>query len=284
MPVGRRTVLPEGSRVAVAHPSAEAPVVHPSDPSAAEQAGEQTARDMVRSAPIIDLRDGVRPALRASARAAAPAPSAGCPCGCEEGELLELARAGDPAALHELLGRYRALARTKARSYFLVGADRDDVVQEAMIGLYGAIRDYDEARGVPFRAFAEICVTRQLLTAIRSANRLKHAPLSGAVSLDRSAGADDLGVTLGELVPAATALDPEASVITGDELRALQRHLAEVLTDLERQVLRHHMEGSSYEQIAGLLQRHVKSVDNALQRVKRKLQQHLDDRRTLDSA
>ncbi len=202
----------------------------------------------------------------------------GCPCGCAETELLLRARRGDEDAVTELLDRYRVLARSKTRSYFLLGADRDDVVQEGMIGLYKAIRDFDEARGVPFRSFAEMCVTRQVLTAVRSGTRLKHAPLNSSVSLDQPLDVGTESASLGELIPAALSSDPAATVVSADEMRALQRHFDEVLSDLEQQVLRHHMEGKSYDEIAAVMQRHVKAIDNALQRIKRKLQGHLDRR------
>lgn len=179
--------------------------------------------------------------------------------------------------MHQLLDNYRVLARSKARSYFLVGSDRDDVVQEGMIGLYKAIRDFEPDRGASFRTFAELCVTRQIVTAVKGATRLKHAPLSSSVSLDKPIG-DEEGSCLGDLVPALASSDPATTVVSAEELRALQRHFDEVLSDLETQVLRHHVEGKSYDQIAAMLQRHVKSVDNALQRIKRKLQNHLDER------
>ncbi len=202
----------------------------------------------------------------------------GCPCGCAETQLLLRARAGDDDAVTQLLDRYRVLARSKTRSYFLLGADREDVVQEGMIGLYKAIRDFDESRGVPFRSFAEMCVTRQVLTAVRSGTRLKHAPLNSSVSLDQPVEAGTESASLGELIPAALSSDPAATVVSADEMRALQRHFEEVLSDLEQQVLQHHMEGKSYDEIAAVMQRHVKAIDNALQRIKRKLQGHLDRR------
>ncbi len=219
----------------------------------AEQAGVSVAREML---------DG----------------DGGCPCGCAETQLLLRARGGDEDAVTELLDRYRVLARSKARSYFLLGADRDDVMQEGMIGLYKAIRDFDEARGVPFRSFAEMCVTRQVLTAVRSGTRLKHAPLNSSVSLDQPLDVGTESASLGELIPAALSSDPAATVVSADEMRALQRHFDEVLSDLEQQVLQHHMEGKSYDEIAAVMQRHVKAIDNALQRIKRKLQGHLDRR------
>jgi RNA polymerase sporulation-specific sigma factor len=248
------------------------------DVSAAEQAGRAAAADLVLDAPLVDLRQDVPDELRAGGPSAAPAPAPGCPCGCGETELLLKARGGDDRAVDELLDRYRTLARFKARSYFLLGADKDDVVQEGMIGLYKAIRDFDVDQGVPFRAFAEVCVTRQLITAVKSANRHKHSPLTSSVSLDMPLGGQE-DVSLADLLPAATSSDPAAAAISADEIRALQQHFSEVLSDLERQVLRHHVEGKSYDEIAAMLQRHVKSIDNALQRIKRKLESHLAERR-----
>ncbi len=242
-----------------------------------EQAGADVAVDLLEREPVVDLRDDVPESLRADGPTAAPTPASGCPCGCGETELIMKARGGDDAAVHELLDRYRVLARTKARSYFLVGSDRDDVVQEGMIGLYKAIRDFHPDRGASFRTFAELCVTRQIVSAVKSSNRMKHAPLSRSVSLDSPVG-DDHGGSLGDLVPALASTDPAYAVVSAEQLRALQRHFDEVLSDLEAQVLRHHVEGKSYEQIAAMLQRHVKSVDNALQRIKKKLQTHLDER------
>ena len=245
------------------------------EPRAAEDAGARAAQDLVTDAREVDLRDDVPVELRSEK--ALPAAYPGCPCGCGETELILAARRGDEAAITELLDRYRVLARSKARSYFLVGSDRDDVVQEGMIGLYKAIRDFEPDKGASFRTFAELCVTRQIVSAVKGANRLKHAPLSTSVSLDKAADGGD-GDSLGDLFPALESSDPAAAVVSAEELRALQRHFDEVLSDLEAQVLRHHVEGKSYDEIAAMLQRHVKSVDNALQRIKRKLQTHLDAR------
>ena len=247
------------------------------EPRAAEQAGAAVAEEMVRDDEVVELRESVPEPLRAVGGTAGPAPACGCPCGCGETELILKARAGDDAAVHELLDRYRVLARSKARSYFLVGSDRDDVVQEGMIGLYKAIRDFNPDKGASFRTFAELCVTRQIVTAVKGATRMKHAPLSTSVSLDKPVGGDE-GDKLGDLIPALASADPATAVVSADQLRALQRHFDEVLSDLEQQVLRHHVEGKSYDQIAAMLQRHVKSVDNALQRIKKKLQAHLDER------
>ena len=247
-----------------------------------EEAGAADARQQVAGADVVDLRNELDPALRAlGTRASAP----GCPCGCGDTELLERSRAGDDAALNSLLSRYRGLARSKAKSYFVLGADRDDVVQEGMIGVYKAIRDFDESKGASFRTFAETCVTRQIMTAVKAGTRQKHEPLSRSVSLDQPLSPDDdRGSNLADLLPAALSADPAAAVISADELRALQRHFDEVLSDLELQVLRHHMEGKTYAEIAAMLQRHARSIDNALQRIRRKAQGHLDERRAQDAS
>jgi RNA polymerase sporulation-specific sigma factor len=251
------------------------------DRNAADEAANAAAADLVLTASEEDLRDDIDAELRAGGPSSRPVPAPGCPCGCGETELVQRARLGDDTAVDELLRRYRTLARNKARSYFLVGGDHDDVVQEGMIGVFKAIRDYDPTQGASFRTFADVCVTRQLISAVKSATRLKHGPLSGSVSLDRPVDHEE-GTSLGDVLPAAASADPAASVVSAEEVRALQQHFDEVLTDLEQQVLRHHVEGKSYDEIAAMLQRHVKSVDNALQRIKRKLQTHLEDRKTVD--
>ena len=198
-------------------------------------------------------------------------------------ELVRAARTGDDTALTELLSRYRAFARIKARSYFIVGADREDIVQEGMIGLYKAIRDFDEARESSFRAFAELCVTRQIITAIKTATRQKHGPLNSYVSFNRPVAGDDDGErTLSDVLPGRTGADPADLVISAERIRMLQTHVDSVLSDLETEVLRLYVDGKSYQEIAGVLQRHVKSIDNALQRIKRKLEGHLREREIAD--
>lgn len=246
--------------------------------AALEQAGEGAAVDLL-AGEAVDLLESIPLDLRAGDPT--PVPAHGCPCGCAEADLLRRARSGDENATTELLHRYRSLARVKARSYFIVGAERDDLVQEGMIGVFKAIRDYQPDRGASFRTFAELCVTRQVVSAVRTATRLKHRPLTSAVPLEAPDAAE--GTPLADMLLAVTASDPALAVISAEELRGLQRHFDEVLSDLETQVLRHHMEGKSYDEIAAMLQRHVKSVDNALQRIKRKLQDHLSQRRVADA-
>lgn len=189
-------------------------------------------------------------------------------------ELVRGARSGDEGCLGELLDRYRRFARAKARSYFLVGGDREDIIQEGMIGLYKAIRDFDPHHGASFRSFAELCITRQVLTAIKTATRQKHAPLNTYVSFDRPQG-DDPSRTLGETIAVEEEADPLAQLVQSDDLRRLEGVFDEVLSDLEADVLTLYVEGRSYQEIADRLGRHVKSIDNALQRIKRKLEGRL---------
>lgn len=197
--------------------------------------------------------------------------------GDEDSRLVLAARGGDDLALAELLGRYRSYARGKARSYFLIGGDREDLVQEGMIGLFKAVRDFDPDLDTTFRSFAELCITRQILTAIKTASRYKHSPLNGYVSLHRPVGELDEGGerVLADLLPASYAADPAELVISAERIRGLQRHLDEVLSDLEVEVLRLYVEGCSYLEIADVLHRQVKAIDNAIQRIKRKLDAHL---------
>ena len=200
----------------------------------------------------------------------------------DDNELVGRVRAGDERCVELLLSRYRNFARSKARAYFLAGSDKEDVVQEGMIGLFKAIRDFDLSQDTPFRAFAELCISRQILTAIKTANRQKHQPLNSSVSLDAPAyGDDDSSSSVGDHLIASTITDPVEFVISAEEIEAIRDNMTETLTELEGDVLRLYMDGKSYEEIAGALGNHVKSIDNALQRIKRKLQRHIDDRNAL---
>ncbi|MBA4370740.1 MAG: RNA polymerase sporulation sigma factor SigH [Coriobacteriaceae bacterium] len=193
--------------------------------------------------------------------------------GGRELELVTAAQGGDEFAHSLLFQKYRGFVRCKARSYFLAGADRDDVVQEGMIGLYKAIRDYDASRAASFRSFAELCVTRQLITAIKTASRQKHAPLNTYVSLSRPASVEEEGERLlSDILAAKEVCDPAELVISAWENAAIRRGFTEQLSPLESDVLKLYVEGRSYLEISGCLGRHVKSVDNALQRIKRKME------------
>ena len=190
--------------------------------------------------------------------------------------LVERARLGDEQALELLLTRYRHYARAKARSYFLAGADKEDIVQEGMIGLFKAIRDFQGEKNTAFRAFAELCITRQIITAIKTATRQKHMPLNSYVSLNKPTSPDDDDQrSLADTLATTTTADPIDLVISAEEVAGIRDSMGRVLSSLETEVLRLYMDGKSYQQIADMLGRHVKSIDNALQRIKRKLEAHL---------
>ena len=181
-------------------------------------------------------------------------------------------------ALDYLINKYRNFVRAKARSYFLIGADREDIVQEGMIGLYKAIRDFRNDKLSSFRAFAELCVTRQIITAIKTATRQKHIPLNSYISLNKPIYDEESDRTLLDVLPGARISDPEELVICQEEFIDIESKMEEILSGLEWRVLMSYLDGKSYQEIAGALDRHVKSIDNALQRVKRKLERYMDTR------
>ncbi|HEX2031871.1 MAG TPA: RNA polymerase sporulation sigma factor SigH [Actinomycetota bacterium] len=200
-------------------------------------------------------------------------------------DLVALYHRGQHPAIDALLERYRNFARMKARSYFLAGADKDDIVQEGMIGLYKAIRDFVPDRQASFRAFAEVCITRQIITAVKTATRQKHGPLNSYVSLSKPlAGDDDAEWVLMDVLETPQVSDPAELVISNDELQSIKMAFAEILSRFETEVLHMYVEGKSYQEIADHLGRHVKSVDNALQRIKRKVELHLRHRAGAGSA
>ena len=219
--------------------------------------------------------------FRAAKAASAPTPR---PLDGDD-ELVRAARDGDDRALCTLLEKYRGFARSKARSYFLVGADREDIVQEGMIGLYKAIRDYNPELQTSFRAFAELCITRQIITAIKTATRYKHAPLNGYISFSHTPAGHDDGseCTLGDALAGPSVEDPARRVIASQELQALVGCLGTSLSRLEASVLALYLEGRSYEEIGQIVSCDPKAVDNALQRVKRKVGQHLAARNVADA-
>jgi RNA polymerase sporulation-specific sigma factor len=191
---------------------------------------------------------------------------------------------GDGEALSVLLERYRRFARAKARGYFLVGADSDDIEQEGMIGLFKAARDFRPDRQSSFRAFAELCITRQVITAIKTATRQKHQPLNQYVSISGVRGGDDPGErSVEDLLDDHYIADPAETVISNERMANMRRSMADMLSGLEVDVLRLYVEGKSYQEIGEHLGRHVKSIDNALQRIKRKLDAHLQERAAADA-
>ena len=181
-------------------------------------------------------------------------------------------------ALVFLINKYRNFVRAKARSYFLIGAEREDIIQEGMIGLYKAIRDFRNDKLSSFRAFAELCVTRQIITAIKTATRQKHIPLNSYVSLNKPIYDEDSDRTLLDVLSGSKISDPEELGISREEFIDIEEKMGEILSDLEWKVLMSYLDGKSYQEIAVELTRHVKSIDNALQRVKRKLERYLDNR------
>lgn len=194
-------------------------------------------------------------------------------------EIVEMVRDGHSSiALEYLIFKYRNFVRAKARSYFLIGADREDIIQEGMIGLFKAVRDYKEDKLTSFKAFAELCITRQMITAIKTATRQKHIPLNSYVSLDKPIYDEDSDRTLLDVIGGSKVTDPEELIINREEYVDIEYKMSEILSDLEKKVLMLYLDGRSYQEIAVDLDRHVKSIDNALQRVKRKLERYLEVR------
>jgi len=198
-------------------------------------------------------------------------------------QLVLRARNGDSAAMDALIRRYTGFVRLKASSYFLAGGESDDLNQEGLIGLYKAVRDFRADKETSFRSFAELCITRQIITAIKTATRFKHAPLNTYVSFSQTpAGQDDGECTLGDALPGPGVDDPAVCVISTQELQSLVFCLGTGLSPLESDALRLYLEGNSYEEMAEELGCDTKTIDNALQRVKRKVLQHQSSRQVLD--
>ncbi len=191
-------------------------------------------------------------------------------------DLAELSAGGDKKATEYILTRYKNLVRSKARMYFLVGADREDIIQEGMIGLFKAIRDFDRTKLASFKGFAELCVKRQIITAVKTATRQKHMPLNTYVSLSTPRYDDEFEGMPDELIPELLELDPERLFIKKENAEFLDGKMDEVLSELEKKVLAMYLEGRSYQEIAQKLSRSPKSIDNALQRVKKKMERFSD--------
>jgi RNA polymerase sporulation-specific sigma factor len=181
-------------------------------------------------------------------------------------------------AVDYIVNKYRNFVKAKARTYFLIGADKEDIIQEGMIGLYKATRDFRGDKLSSFRAFAELCITRQIITAIKTATRQKHIPLNSYVSLNKPIYTEDSERTLMDVLSGLRVTDPEELVISREEFSDIELKMNEILSDLEWQVLNSYLDGKSYNEMSLELHRHVKSIDNALQRVKRKLERYLEAR------
>lgn len=193
-------------------------------------------------------------------------------------EIVMEAKKGDTRAQEYLINKYQNFVKSKAKSYFLIGADKEDIYQEGMIGLYKAIRDFKPDKLSSFKAFAELCVTRQIITAIKTATRQKHIPLNTYVSLNKPIYDEESDRTLLDILSSIKVSDPEELVISKEEMNHIEAEIGEVLSDLEMEVLMSYLDGKSYQEIACDLDRHAKSIDNALQRVKRKLEKCLSNR------
>ena len=192
-------------------------------------------------------------------------------------ELIEQVHLGNTDALDFLISKYRLLVKAKARSYFLIGADKEDIIQEGMIGLYKAIRDFKEDKLASFRAFAELCITRQIITAIKTATRQKHIPLNSYVSLDKPIYDEESERTLMDILTNAEKIDDPEELIINQEKRGLvEGKLTEMLSRFESDVLYLYLDGRTYQEISIELNRHTKAIDNALTRIKRKLERYLD--------
>lgn len=196
----------------------------------------------------------------------------------QDEDVVALCHQGDTMAEEYLLNKYKNFVRSKARSYFLIGADHEDIVQEGMIGLYKAIRDFRVDKLASFRAFAELCITRQIITAIKTATRQKHIPLNSYVSLNKPLYDEESDRTLLDVIIEGRAANPEELIISQEDLNNITGRINEVLSPLEQDVLQAYLDGKSYQEIAEMLGRHVKSIDNALQRVKRKLEKYLQEK------
>ncbi|HET7579164.1 MAG TPA: RNA polymerase sporulation sigma factor SigH [Bacillales bacterium] len=194
----------------------------------------------------------------------------------EDERLVVSVHEGNNQALEYLIDKYKNFVKAKARSYFLVGADREDIIQEGMIGLFKAIRDFQDDKLSSFKAFAELCITRQMITAIKTATRQKHIPLNSYVSLDKPIYEEESDRTLLDVICGSRVSDPEETVIHQEEFDSIEGKMSEILSDLEQKVLMLYLDGRSYQEISADLNRHVKSIDNALQRVKRKFERYLE--------
>ncbi|MBE7033184.1 MAG: RNA polymerase sporulation sigma factor SigH [Ruminococcaceae bacterium] len=192
-------------------------------------------------------------------------------------ELVVLAQQGNDRALDYLLSKYFAYVRSKSLSYYIVGADRDDIIQEGMIGLFKAVRDFSSERGVTFKTFADVCVTRQIITAVKNASRQKHAPLNFYVSLNKSVSDDESDSTLGELLEHEKVLNPEEILIKKESVDILGSEMQKLLSTFESQVLSLYLQGNSYLAIGKIVGKDPKAVDNALQRIKKKFEKISSD-------
>jgi len=190
-------------------------------------------------------------------------------------DLVQISREGDGYATEFLMDRYRNFVRSRSRTYFLIGADKEDIIQEGMIGLYKAIRDYNPDAQASFKSFAELCITRQIITAIKTATRQKHMPLNSYVSLSKPIYEDDSERILLDTVMERKKLDPEEIMIDKERFCSIEEKISKILSKLEWAVLSRYLEGKSYIEIAEQIGKSEKSIDNALQRIKKKIEKNI---------
>lgn len=196
--------------------------------------------------------------------------------GKKDEEIAVMAKEGNDEALEYLLCKYKNFVKSKAKSYFLIGADKEDIYQEGMIGLFKAIRDFKDDKLASFKVFAELCITRQIITAVKTATRQKHIPLNTYISLNKPIYDEESDRTLLDIISSMKVSDPEELIIDREEMKNIESRIEEVLSNLEMEVLNSYLDGKSYQEIASDLDRQAKSIDNALQRVKRKLEKCLE--------
>lgn len=195
----------------------------------------------------------------------------------EDEEVLTYVHAGCKRGMEHLIEKYKPLVRAKARSYFLVGADREDIVQEGMIGLFKAVRDYKDEKSIPFRVFAEMCITRQIITAVKTATRQKHIPLNSYVSLNRKVFDEESEKFLIEVIQEVSIANPEELFINKEQFTVIESRVMELLSPFEKEVLAKYLAGVTYQDIAKQLNKPVKSIDNALQRLKKKIEKSVQE-------
>lgn len=199
--------------------------------------------------------------------------------GENDDEIVLKAKLGNIRAQEHLIAKYEKIVKTKSKAYFLIGADKEDIYQEGMIGLYKAIRDYKVDKMSSFKAFAELCITRQIITAIKTATRQKHIPLNTYISLNKPIYEEEPDKTLLDVISGFKITDPEELVIGKEQMEVMEGEMNKVLSELEKEVLQSYLDGKSYQEIACDMDRQAKSIDNALQRVKRKLEKCLYTRK-----
>lgn len=194
-------------------------------------------------------------------------------------EIIKIIRNGDNQAQDYILDKYKALVKTKSRAYFLIGADKEDIIQEGMIGLYKAIRDYQFQRNASFKVFAELCINRQIITAIKAATRQKHIPLNSYISLNKPVFEEDSDQTYMDMLKIGEIFNPEALFISQEDKNFIEDQMEKVLSDFETKVLSFYLQGKSYFEISKIIKKPEKSIDNALQRVKKKVGKFLEEKK-----